>query len=380
MFDVVPSPPSLRAIAFFLPQFHPVPENDAFWGKGFTEWRNVVQAKPRFAGHEQPHLPADLGFYDLRLAEVRDAQARMARDAGIHGFCYYHYWFAGRRLLQRPVDEILSSGRPNMPFMLCWANENWTRAWDGGVQDVLLEQTYSDADTIAHARHLAPFFADSRYIRIDDRPVFAVYNTDEIPCPNRWSDQFRQTCQSEGFSPYLIRVERHTDQDTRTPCELGFDAGLDFQPFSRNFKRWRESRPDLKDDIGGRIRNRLQHDLRRLQGWKSFDKQYDMAEFATYDSAQPTPSYPWFPGVCPSWDNTARRPKGKAIIFRNSHPDVFADWLREKSVAFQPKTDANLLFINAWNEWAEGNHLEPCLKHGSHWLDAVRAALRTPVV
>ena len=152
MFDASDSPTGLRALAFFLPQFHPVPENDAFWGKGFTEWRNVVQARPRFPGHEQPHIPADLGFYDLRLAEVREAQADLAAWAGLSGFCYYHYWFSGQRLLHRPMDEILASGRPDFPFMLCWANENWTRAWDGGADEILLGQTYSDDDTRAHAR------------------------------------------------------------------------------------------------------------------------------------------------------------------------------------------------------------------------------------
>ncbi|CAN0606757.1 unnamed protein product, partial [Ectocarpus sp. 12 AP-2014] len=155
---------SVRAVAFFFPQFHPIPENDTFWGKGFTEWRNVVQARARFPGHEQPHLPADLGFYDLRLAEVREAQARMAQAAGLHGFCYYHYWFGGQRLLNRPVDDILALGQPDLPFMLCWANENWTRAWDGGAQEVLLAQSYSDKDTRAHARHLIPAFSDPRAI------------------------------------------------------------------------------------------------------------------------------------------------------------------------------------------------------------------------
>lgn len=381
MFDAVAPPaPAVRAVAFFLPQFHPIAENDAFWGKGFTEWRNVVQARPRFAGHEQPHIPADLGFYDLRLPEVRQAQAKLAQDAGIHGFCYYHYWFAGHRLLHRPVDDMLASGQPDMPFMLCWANENWTRAWDGGPRDVLLKQTYSDEDTIAHARHLAPAFADPRYIKIAGRPVFAVYNSDEIPCTHRWSDLFRATCEAEGISPYLIRVERHSDRDTRAPVELGFDAALDFQPFSRNFRRWQDTRPDLKKDLGRRVLNRVRRDWQTAQSWKSFDKHHDMSAFVTYDVSQPAPAYRCFPGVCPSWDNSARRPKGKAIIFRKASPKLFADWLTAKTAAFQPQSDENLLFINAWNEWAEGNHLEPCLRHGNHWLNAVRRTLSTSVV
>ena len=369
MFDATPSTPPIRPIAFHLPQFHPTPENDAFWGKGFTEWRNVVQARPRFPGHAQPHLPADLGFYDLRLPETRAAQADLARAAGLHGFCYYHYWFNGRRVLNAPVDAILESGTPDFPFMLCWANENWTRAWDGGAREVILAQSYSDADTKAHARHLARAFTDPRYIRIADRPVFAVYNTDDLPDPRRWSDLFRETLAREGITPYLIRVERYLDEDLRPPAELGFDAALEFQPFSRNFRRWLETRPDLKRHLPRRIAHRLRREAARL---RPLDTHYDMRAFAAFDTCQPAPDYTCFPGVCPSWDNSARRPRGKAIIFRNASPKLFADWLTAQLHAFQPKAEENLLFINAWNEWAEGCHLEPCLREGSAWLDAVQ--------
>ena len=372
MLDMRADPsPSLRAIAFYLPQFHPTPENDAFWGRGFTEWRNVVQARPRFRGHEQPHLPADLGFYDLRLPEIRAAQARMARAAGLHGFCYYHYWFSGRRVLHQPLDDILTSGRPDFPFMLAWANENWTRAWDGGATDVLLAQDYSDADTIAHARHLAPIFADPRYIRVQGRPVFAVYNCDEIPCPRRWSDLFRDTCLKLGVDPYLIRIERYLDDDRRAPQALGFDAALEFQPFSRNFLRWQESRPDLKRHPGRRLRNRLRKDWQRCWPRRHFDTCHDMRAFVAFDLEQSPPDYPCFPGVCPSWDNSARRPAGKGIIFRHSAPRLFEDWIRGKCQKWPARGDANLLFINAWNEWAEGCHLEPCLRHGQAWLEAL---------
>lgn len=373
MFDAAPAP-DLRAIAFYLPQYHPVPENDAFWGSGFTEWRNVVQAKPRFPGHEQPHLPADLGFYDLRLAEVRAAQAQLGRDAGLHGFCYYHYWFSGERLLNRPFDEVLSSGEPDFPFMLCWANENWTRAWDGGAHEVLQAQTYSDADTRAHARHLAKAFADPRYIRIEGRPVFAVYNTDEIPSLRRWTDLFRETSLNEGFSPYLVRVERYLDRDTRPPQALGFDAALEFQPFSRNFRRWLNTRPDLKRHMPRRLANRLGRVWHDAQPWRSFDSHYDLAAFAAFDMCQPSPDYTCFPGVCPSWDNSARRPRGKGVIFRNSSPRLFSDWLAEKARK-HPASETNLLFVNAWNEWAEGNHLEPCLRYRHDWLDALKDGL-----
>lgn len=379
MLDISAPMAALRAVAFYLPQYHPVAENDAFWGKGFTEWRNVVQARPRFNGHEQPHIPADLGFYDLRLPETRAAQADMARRAGLSGFCYHHYWFSGRRVLERPFDDVLAGGEPDFPFMLCWANENWTRAWDGGAHEVLLAQSYSDEDTMAHARHLVPAFADPRYIRVGGRPAFAVYNVDDIPHVQRWADLFRQACLTEGIDPYLIRVERYLDRDLRSPAALGFDAALEFQPLSRNFRRWQQTRHDLKQNPRRRIANRLQRDWQDMQPWRDFDTHHDMAAFITFDSCQGAPGYTCFPGVCPSWDNSARRPPGKAIIFRNSSPELFGNWLQAKVRAFRPTGDANLLFVNAWNEWAEGNHLEPCLRHGHRWLEAIQAALRLPI-
>ena len=207
------------------------------------------------------------------------------------------------------------------------------------------------------------------------RPVFAVYNADELPCPLRWTDTFRETLAAEGIDPYLIRVERYLDRDTRPPRDLGFDAAVDFQPFSRNFRRWQDTRPDLKSAPGRRIASRLRFEARRFQ---DLDTHYDMAAFACFDVEQPAPAYTRFPGVCPSWDNSARRPPGKAIVFRNSSPGVFRDWVAAKARAFGPPSpDDNLLFVNAWNEWAEGNHLEPCLAHGHGWLDALRAGLET---
>ena len=369
MLDVTHSDSRLephRALAFYLPQFHPIPENDAFWGKGFTEWRNVVRAGPRFAGHEQPHLPADLGFYDLRLAQTRAAQAELARRAGLSGFCWYHYWFSGRRVMSEPFEAMLGDPSARFPFMLCWANENWTRAWDGGPREVLIRQDYCDADTRAHARALAPALADPRHVRLDGRPLFAVYNADELPDPRRWSDIFRETLLDLGIEVFLIRVERHLDRDRRPPEALGFDAGLDFQPFSRRYSDWR-GRPRA---LPLRALHRADRVLRRRF---PRDSRPDMADYVDFDLARPPVPYPLFPSVCPSWDNAARRPQGQAITFRNSAPDLFERWTTARAAALS--SEAPILFVNAWNEWAEGNHLEPCLRHGHAWLDALRRGL-----
>ena len=185
----------LRLIAFYLPQYHPIPENDEWWGKGFTDWRNVARAKPLFRGHPQPHLPGELGCYDLRDSRARAAQAALAREHGISGFCYYHYWFSGKRLLERPFQEVLSSRKPDFPFCLCWANENWTRAWDGRNQEIIVEQTYSHEDDRAHIRTLVPAFRDDRYIRIHGKPLFLVYRAEDLPEPARTAAIWREEAQ-----------------------------------------------------------------------------------------------------------------------------------------------------------------------------------------
>ena len=195
-----------RPIAIHLPQFHPIKENDSWWGKGFTEWRNVAKAKPLFEGHYQPHIPADLGYYDLRLNEVREQQAEMARHYGIEGFCYYHYWFNGKRVLERPVNEIFESGKPDFPFMLCWANENWTRRWDGMENDILLEQKYSEEDDENHIEYLIQFFKDPRYIRVNNKPVIIIYKTFLLPDPRKTADTWRRMAAKYGLELYICHM------------------------------------------------------------------------------------------------------------------------------------------------------------------------------
>ncbi|NCD00164.1 MAG: hypothetical protein EOL95_10755 [Bacteroidia bacterium] len=223
----------LRPIALYLPQFHPIPENDEWWEKGFTEWNNVVKAKPQFRNHYQPQLPADLGFYDLRLKEARLAQEKMAKSHGIHGFCYYHYWFNGKRLLEEPLNRKLKNKEEDLPFMLCWANENWTRAWDGGDTKILLKQNYSYEDDIHHICSLLPYFKDERYIKVNGKPVFIIYKDSSFPDITKTINTFREESAKHGLELYLCRFDRAIGTLPDSATDLGFDAAFEFQPLSK---------------------------------------------------------------------------------------------------------------------------------------------------
>lgn len=234
-----------RVIAINLPQFHPFSENDEWWGKGFTEWTNVTKAKPRFWGHYQPHLPSDTGFYDLRLPEAREMQANMAREYGVDAFCYYHYWFNGKQLMERPIKEILETGKPDFPFMLCWANENWSRNWDGKFRSILIEQHYSEDDDINHMHYLcSKVFSDKRYLRIQGKPVFSIYRSKYFPDIKHTIDVWRKLAREEyKMELYLIRVENEPDFGPEY-LQAGFDAAMDFQPLLMGeFNKWWKNLP-----------------------------------------------------------------------------------------------------------------------------------------
>ena len=359
----------VRAIAFYLPQYHPIPENDEWWGKGFTEWMNVTKARPQFPGHYQPHVPADLGFYDLRLPETRQAQADLARRYGIQGFCYYHYWFDGRSILERPFNEVLATGKPDFPFCLCWANENWTRVWDGADREILLEQRYSDQDDIEHFKSLIPAFKDPRYIRINGKPLYLVYRTGLLPDPGRTAQTWRDIASSAGLGDiFLARVE---SQDVRIdPREIGFDAAVQFAPLIAYPTRRHKFRSPLYAMLAkaglfprGFVDNLV----------------LDYTTVRQQMLGRKEPEYTHFKCVSPSWDNTARR-KPAWILF-NSTPTLYEEWLRiaiDRTMA-RYRGDERIVFINAWNEWAEGNHLEPDLKWGHAYLEATHRAISSAV-
>lgn len=346
----------VRLIAFYLPQYHPIPENDAWWGAGFTEWRNVARARPNFGGHHQPQLPADLGFYDLRLAETREAQAKLARAHGIHAFCYYRYWFSGRELLERPLAEVVKSGAPDFPFCVCWANEHWSRAWDGRADQVLMPQSYGEADALAFIHGLLPTLGDPRYVRVDGRPLLLVYCASAIAGVREWTRTWRREAQRAGH-PDLYLAQVHSVHETEPdPRVHGFDATVEFPP------HWTRSN-DLTDAVP-----------QRRPGFRG--AVLDYVSCAQDALARPRPPYTLLRGVMPGWDNTARG-QDTSNVFVNAEPANYARWLAGAVAQARAwhRGEERLVFVNAWNEWAEGCHLEPDLRYGHAFLEATRRAL-----
>jgi lipopolysaccharide biosynthesis protein len=359
-----------RIIAINLPQFHPFKENDEWWGKGFTEWTNVTKAKPRYPGHYQPQLPTETGFYDLRLPESRKMQADMARESGIYGFCYYHYWFNGHRLMNRPIDEILESGEPQYPFMLCWANENWARNWDGSNTSILMAQNYSDEDDTNHMRWLCEkVFSDPRYIKVEGKPVFVIYKPMLFPDMARTIKTWRRVAKNEyAVDLYLIGVE-HSHEDGSKYQTMGFDSSLDFQPVSLN---------DYKNKS-------FLYNIHKFSTYvaKAFRTKSKVPLFISYRKyvdyklKEQVPGYKMYPCVSPGWDNSSRRVGRSFTVFFGSTPSLFKHWLSSTIKQFKTfSKEENFVFINAWNEWAEGNHLEPDNKWGHSYLDAVKEAVK----
>lgn len=345
----------VKAIAIYLPQFHRIPENDEWWGEGFTEWTNVRQGKPQFWGHYQPHVPhPDIGYYDLTDPSVMEKQAQLARQFGIHGFCFYYYWFNGRRLLEMPSDRLLSSGKPDFPFCFCWANENWTRRWDGQEQEVLMGQEHSYESDERFIQDMLPALRDRRYIRINGRPLLAVYRPGLLPDPKATFTHWRNVCRREGLGEiYLAGFKAF---DLHDPEPFGLDAAVEFPPHHCKVDKSNREELPVFNDFCGAI--------------------FDYRKVAENLLNHPGGNFILFRGVMPGWDNTARRQK-HGSIWAHSDPQLYCRWLHRAVLQTRrhPNPDERLIFINSWNEWAEGAHLEPDERYGYAWLNATRLAL-----
>ena len=342
----------IRLIAFYLTQFHPIPENDEWWGKGFTEWTNATKAVPNYKGHYQPQLPTELGFYDLRVRETRHDQIKLAKEYGIGGFCYYYYWFSGKRLLEKPLDDMLADRKSDMPFCLCWANENWTRRWDASENKILMAQKYRKNDDLEFIKSIVPFMKDKRYIKLNGTPVLLVYRPQHLPDAKKSAEIWRNHCRKVGLGE--IAIYCCFSHNNWTYEQFGFDGGVEFPPHNM-------VKPSLRDA------------MTVDPGYIGY--MFDVSDVAELYLARNYRNYNGFRSVFPAWDNTPRQGRRSAIGL-NGTPENYEYWLNEAL----KKTDADypgqqrLVFINAWNEWAEGCHLEPCRKYGRRFLEATLRA------
>jgi hypothetical protein len=353
-------PTSARTVAFYLPQFHRTRENDEWWGEGFTEWTSVRRSRPFFSGHRQPQIPGELGYYDLLDATVHHRQQELARSHGISAFCYYAYWFNGRRLLKKPVELVLRERDLSLPFLLCWANENWTRTWDGMDQEILVSQDHDAERDASIIDDLAPYLADARYVRVDEKPIFLIYRASMLNDPARTTDRLRERAAKLGIGElFLAMVQTFGAWD---PRPLGFDAAVEFPPHNLESSLFRYAAAEMSapqvfdpDEWQGVIFN-----YPRIVEWAM---------------SKSTPNFSWFRGVMPSWDNTPRRLERSSAFF-GDEPDVFQIWLERAlhyTYLFNHPREW-LIFINSWNEWGEGAYLEPDFELGRRRLQAVQQA------
>ncbi len=352
---------NIRVIAFYLPQFHPTPENDKWWGKGFTEWTNVGKAKPLFKGHYQPRVPADLGYYDLRLSESRIAQAELAKEYGIEGFCYWHYWFGnGRRLLNRPFDEVLKLGEPNFPFCLAWANHSWEdkQFSKEGTHRVLMEQLYpGDEDYINHFQALISAFEDDRYIKVEGKPFFMVYNPKELPDAAHFISLWQSLAKKRGYQIHFV-AHTYSKEDIPLFKSWGFDAVVLVRLFDV-FK--------LKFSLIERIYSKLKRILFK-QG-----RILDYGLASSCFSGEEDKREDCYPVIIPNWDHSPRSGR-KGHILINSTPEKFEKHI-EKTFDMVSKKQNKIVILKSWNEWAEGNYIEPDLKYGRGYLEVLKRML-----
>ena len=378
-----------RIIALYLPQYHPIPENNEWWGPGFTEWMNVVKAKPLFRGHVQPKIPADLGFYDLRLPETREQQAMLAKEAGIEGFCYYHYWFGGKQLLERPFQEVLTSGKPDFPFCLCWANHSWSnKSWQRksklAADSILMEQVYpGDEDDEAHFMSLLPAFKDPRYITVDGKPLFLLYNPWEHVRVREWIANWRRLAKEHGLKGlYLVSMCDSTLTFRQAPDGTRERVIPNLESSAALFQSVLDMGFDAINSFGRR-RGEMLSRGKYVDLSKTILRKMGVPIGVSYDYARTVkgffaPEDKWdnvFPTVMPNWDRSPRAAMRDGV-YMNATPAKFKKHILDALEMVKEKEDEHrVVILKSWNEWGEGNYVEPDQEFGHGWLDAIKEAL-----
>jgi len=355
-----------KVLAFYLPQFHPIPENDAWWGKDFTEWTNVTKAKPLYKGHYQPFVPGELGYYDLRLPEVKEAQARLAKEAGISAFCYWHYWFGGgKQLLEKPLQEVLSSGKPDFPFCLAWANHSWQKkSWNSAVsrlsKELLIAQQYPGRkDVDDHFYAMLPAFRDGRYFRLHDKLVFVFFCAEDIPEPDYFMDRWQKLAADNGLPGFFFVGHTSMVSNLETPLYKRMDAvNLHLLHDTFNSRRYYRLLAWLLD----RPLNTVPYS-KAINNWES-----DLFRSARV-----------FPTLYPNWDTTPRIGVTGSIL-HGSTPELFKKHInRILALIAEKDSPDQVIFLKSWNEWAEGNYMEPDRKFGKGYIQALGEALCAPL-
>lgn len=358
-----------QVIAFYLPQFHPIRENNKWYGEGFTEWTNVAKAKPLFRGHYQPIVPADLGFYDLRLPEVREAQVKLAKEAGVTAFCYYHYWFGGKQMMQDILEDVVRRGKPDFPFCVCWANLSWyKKEWNPDTEslkeDIIMEQTYpGDADIIAQFDYLLPIFKDKRYLKIDGKLVFFIYQVQFLPNFLHFKEMWECLAKEKGL-PGFYYLTYTTSKENVHSERLNQCDGIVLSLISNALNKGKNK---------SRYVNFIKNKLKAIFGmpWRKVNYA-DVIDYLVDDLAKEEKI---IPVIVPNWDHTARRGRA-ATLFHRSTPELFKKHVLKviRMIKYKPYNH-QIIFLKSWNEWAEGNYLEPDLLHGKGYIKALREAL-----
>lgn len=373
----------VKIIAFYLPQFHEIPENSKWWGKDFTEWVNVKKAKPLFEGHVQPKIPLNNRYYSLLDKSTQIWQSDLAKKYGVYGFCYYHYWFTGKMLLEKPMEMLLQNPKADLPFCICWANDPWTKGWIGQPNIVLMEQSYgSKDDWEKHYEYLEQFFKDKRYIKINNKPLFVLYKPQDIPDCDKMMDCWIELSKKSGFDGMVFAYQTITMDITNTNSVLRekFDYDIEFEPsyglydyrindhaFLRKIKRWIESKVERV------IAENLHINISSLFDLQSSVMRVDYGEVWEKIINRKPLRYNSIPGAFARWDNTPRRGK-KGIVYTNNKPNIFEHYLTIQLKRCKEEYKSDMLFIYAWNEWAEGGYLEPDVEFGYEYLEAIKNA------
>ncbi|WP_412850310.1 glycoside hydrolase family 99-like domain-containing protein [Chryseobacterium sp. PMSZPI] len=351
-----------RAITYYLPQFYPIPENDEWWEQGFTEWTNVTKAKPLFPGHHQPNLPTELGFYDLRVPETREKQAELAREHGIEGFCYWHYWFGnGKRILDKIFKEVLESGKPDFPFCIAWANETWKGIWHGLDNQILAEQTYPGVeDYTAHFYELLPAFKDPRYIKVNNKPLFVIYKAFDIPDIKVFLEVWNTLAKENGLEGFYFVGHLFDFRKYQEILDLGLDAV--------NVVRMNEVQRLLpKPKLG--LKERLEY---KLKNYSTNIPKYEYSDAIKVLLGEESRQENVIPTLFPNWDHSPRS-KGKTLVLHDSTPELFRQHVKDALDLVKDKPEEErIIFIKSWNEWAEGNYLEPDRRYGRKYLEALK--------